>query len=413
MNGPRWIAAALVAAGLWTGPMDAAAQDMPDPSLSHGRAIPAGELANGTVTVRVVREAIGNNVSGQQVRVTADGRTYTATTDDLGRAEFRDIPPGSAARAETTVDGEALTSEPFGVPSTGGLRVILVSGIAEAAARRDKQASEALAAPPVRGVVVFGGDTRIVAELQSDTLRFFYRLDVVNNARTRVDVGGPLIIDLPEGAAGAALTAGSPKAATINGTRLTIVGPFNPGTTTVEISFQLPHRDPDITVTQTWPAAVQQWFVAVEKVANLSMASPQFESTQERTTDSGAVYHIASGAPMPSGSTLTLQIGNLPLHSRVPSRIAIALALAIAGIGVWLSIGRRPDDAAAQHALVKRRDTLLSKLADLESSHRSGATGDEKYLARRQRLMADLEEIYGELDETADPPRGGGEDVAA
>ena len=101
MNGPRWIAAALVAAGLWTGPMDAAAQDMPDPSLIHGRAIPAGELANGTVTVRVVREAIGNNVSGQQVRVTADGRTYTATTDDLGRAEFRDIPPGSAARAET------------------------------------------------------------------------------------------------------------------------------------------------------------------------------------------------------------------------------------------------------------------------------------------------------------------------
>ena len=59
MNGPRWIAAALVAAGLWTGPMDAAAQDMPDPSLIHGRAIPAGELANGTVTVRVVREAIG------------------------------------------------------------------------------------------------------------------------------------------------------------------------------------------------------------------------------------------------------------------------------------------------------------------------------------------------------------------
>ena len=48
-------------------------QDMPDPSLIHGRAIPAPELANGTVTVRVVREAIGNNAPGQQVSVTVGG----------------------------------------------------------------------------------------------------------------------------------------------------------------------------------------------------------------------------------------------------------------------------------------------------------------------------------------------------
>ena len=49
------------------------AQDMPDPSLIHGRAIPAPELANGTVTVRVVREAIGNNIPGQQVQVSVEG----------------------------------------------------------------------------------------------------------------------------------------------------------------------------------------------------------------------------------------------------------------------------------------------------------------------------------------------------
>src|SRR5262245_52092367 len=39
----------------------ALAQNMPDPSLINGRAIPAPELQNGTVTVRVVRESIGNN----------------------------------------------------------------------------------------------------------------------------------------------------------------------------------------------------------------------------------------------------------------------------------------------------------------------------------------------------------------
>ena len=55
------------------------AQDMPDPSLIHGRAIPASELGDGTVTVRVVREAIGNNVAGQQVQ--RDGRRPHAHGD--------------------------------------------------------------------------------------------------------------------------------------------------------------------------------------------------------------------------------------------------------------------------------------------------------------------------------------------
>src|SRR5262245_34954088 len=72
----------------------AAAQDMPDPSLINGRAIPASDLPNGTVTVRVVRESIGNNVPGQQVKVTV-GRTFrNATTDAQGRAEFKGLPGG-------------------------------------------------------------------------------------------------------------------------------------------------------------------------------------------------------------------------------------------------------------------------------------------------------------------------------
>ena len=52
----------LVFASAW----EASAQvQMPDPSLIHGKALPAGDLQTGTVTVRVVRESIGNNVVGQ------------------------------------------------------------------------------------------------------------------------------------------------------------------------------------------------------------------------------------------------------------------------------------------------------------------------------------------------------------
>src|SRR5262245_4402598 len=54
---------------------------MPDPALIHGKAIPAPELPNGTVTVRVVREAIGNNVVGQEVRISAGTETRSAKTD--------------------------------------------------------------------------------------------------------------------------------------------------------------------------------------------------------------------------------------------------------------------------------------------------------------------------------------------
>jgi hypothetical protein len=93
-----------------------------------GIPLPAGDLPNGTVTVRVVRERMGNNISGQDVALrTPDGRV-TAITDAEGRAEFTSVAPGSAVAAETTVDGEMLTSQTFTVPSRGGIRVALVAG---------------------------------------------------------------------------------------------------------------------------------------------------------------------------------------------------------------------------------------------------------------------------------------------
>ena len=130
---------------------------MPDPSLIHGKAIPAPELPTGTVTVRVVREAIGNNLAGQTVRVTTGSASRTDSTDEQGRAEFPNLVSGVEGRAEVTVDGETLISDPFTVPSSGGLRVILVAGLKQAAERRQKQEAAETAAPPVKGTVVFGG----------------------------------------------------------------------------------------------------------------------------------------------------------------------------------------------------------------------------------------------------------------
>src|SRR5436190_4654887 len=223
----RWFAAFVGPAVLLFGfAGSAAAQiNMPDPSVINGKAIPAGELTTGTVTVRVVREALGNNVVGQQVTLTINGETKKATTDEQGRAEFKGLSAGSNARAEADVKGEKLQSDPFVVPSAGGLRVILVTGLADATARKQKEEAEAAAAPPVKGQVVLGGNSRIIFEFPDDLMRVYYMLEIVNNARARVDIGGPLIIDLPQGAAGASTLEGSSPQATVGDSRITISGP--------------------------------------------------------------------------------------------------------------------------------------------------------------------------------------------
>jgi hypothetical protein len=381
---------------------------MPDPALIHGRAIPAAELPVGTVTVRVVREAIGNNVEGQDVRLTVAGMPRSAKTDDQGRAEFTNLPPGAEVRADATVNGEPLGSDTFMVPTAGGLRVILVAGLKDAAARKEKDAAEAAAAPAVPGAVVIGPNSRMLMEFRDDALQMFYVLDILNNARTRVDIGGPLIIDLPEGAAGATILEGSSPSATVSGDRMTVTGPFAPGVTAVQVGFQLRHDSPNLTVQQTWPIPVQQLTVAMEKVGSASMSSPQFSSVGEVQAETGVPFLLASGPAVAAGGTVTLQLSNLPAHSPTPRYVALALAAGIIALGGWMAFGARTAKDPRPR-LIARRKALLAELATLETRRRAGSAVDDE---RRQRLLAELEHVYGELDQ-AHTPRGGGEDVAA
>jgi hypothetical protein len=385
---------------------------MPDPSLIHGRAIPASELSTGTVTVRVVRESIGNNIAGQEVRVLVDGATRTAKTDDLGRAEFPGLPQGKTGSAEATVDGERLVSEPFMVPTSGGLRVILVAGMAAAAERRTKEEAAAAAAPATKGVVVLGRDSRVLMQFNDDSLQVFYVLNVINNARTRVDIGGPILIDLPTGAASASLLEGSSPSASVSGSRLTITGPFAAGTTAVQVAYRLRYDAANLVFSQTWPVALQQVIVAVEKVGDIGMSSPQLSTTNEVSAENGEVFLLGNGPALEAGATLTLTLSNLPFHSRTPRYVALTLAGLAIALGVWLSVAAYSKRNESQQQLVRRRDSLLNELAQLEAKRRAGTVNVDRYTARHHRLMGELEHIYGELDEVG-RPQGGGEGVAA
>lgn len=394
------------AAGLW-------AQDMPDASQIHGRAIPAAELADGTVTVRVVNEAIGNNLSGEQVRLSAGGAVRTATTDELGRAEFSRVPAGAEVVAEATVDGEPLVSQPFRVPSSGGLRVVLVAGLARAAERRRQQAAEEAALPPTKGLVVFGNESRVLTQFQNDSLEIYYLLDVTNNARARVDIGGPLVIDLPRGATSTTVLQGSSPSVSASGDRVTVAGPFASGSTSVQIAFRMPYSSSTLTLSQTWPAAMPQVIVGVQRVGSMALSSPQFSQTEEVTAEGGDVYMLGRGPALPAGGTLTFSIAGLPVHSRTPRHVALVLAALAVGLGVWLSVTGVRDRQTVRQTLMARRDRLLGQLAQLEFKRRASGADADAQARRRARLMTELEQIYGELDETHTGPQGGGEGVTA
>jgi len=282
------------------------------------------------------------------------------------------------------------------VPAESGVRVALVAGIAAAAAREKAAAEEGARQPARQGVVVFGGETRIILEFQDDNLQVFYLLDIVNSARTPIDPGGPLMIDLPQVAAGAGTMQGSSSLASLQGNRLRINGPFPPGTTQVQVGFRVPYRGDRVALTQTFPAAVEQLFVAAEKVGNLQIASPQFSQQQEANA-SGAPFLMATGGRINPGDTLTLNLSGLPHHSNVVRDVGVGFGVIVLIVGLYLGFTGKPSQGEDAQ-LKQRREKLYADLMALEEQRRKGRIDDDRYATRRESLVAQLERVMGELD---------------
>jgi hypothetical protein len=384
----------------------ATAQQMPDASQMAGQPLPAGDLAQGTVSVRVVRERMGNNVAGQSVTLRAGEKTLTAKTDEQGRATFEAVPVGTSVTAETVVDGETLRSREFAIPAGSGIRVALVAGLQAAAAREQAAREEAAKQPARQGVVVFGGESRVILEFQDDNLQVFYLLDIVNNARTPIDVGEPLYIVFPEGALGAGALEGSSTQATVQGDRLRINGPFAPGITSVQVGYRFPYNGDTAVLAQQWPAAFEQLFVAAEKVGGLQMSSPQLQQQQDANAG-GAPFVMATGGRLNAGETLTITLSGLPHRSTTMRDIGIGVGVLILLAGLWAGLSGPRAQRDHVQELTRRKEKLLADLVSLEEQRRQHKVDERRYVSRRQALVTQLERVMGELD------RGGGEGAAA
>lgn len=311
-----------------------------DLSLVSGQPLPSPDVPIGTMTVRVIRGSLTNNVAGQAVDVTIDGATRTFMTDANGRAEVTGLKPGAHVKAVTVVDGERIESKDITIGGSG-LRVMLVATDKNAPKAAPGAPANTAAGPPVKGSVAFGPESRIVAEFVQDRLNVYYLMDVVNASASPVDIGGPLLLDLPREARSAGLMDDTSKQATVNGPRVTVLGPFAPGTTKVRVGFELPVGGGTAHVESKLPAGLPQLIVIVAQTGGLGLVSPQI-GAQREVTDEGQRIVVGTGPALAAGQNLSFDITGVPHHPLWPRYVALALAGSLMTAGIWAAAVARP-----------------------------------------------------------------------
>ena len=388
------LAAALLALLVFAAP---SAAQMPDPSQMSGVPLPSPELSPGTMTVRVVRGSLSNNLPGQRVELSVQGQSNPRieTSDASGRAQFTLLRAGQVVQASTVVDGARIESQPITIPASGGIRVMLFAPAAGAPALTEPPNPRTPGAPAERGQVVLGGETRFIVEQGDESLSVFYILEILNTARVPVDTGGPLLFDLPTGAVGAALLPGSTPQATVSGTRVTVTGPFAPGKTSLQVGYGFPYRGASVTLEQAMPAPLTQVAVAGETSNGVTMRSAQFAATRDMNAD-GRMFMVGNGDSLPAGGTLTLMFDNLPHHPRWPRFLAFGAAVAIMAIGLLAGFGGRAVAPVAAPGAA--REALLAEFDALEARRRAGDIDDAAYHAERERIVSALEDVDGAAD---------------
>jgi len=389
-------AAVLCLVALLAGTSSARAQ-MPDVKQMSGIPRPVDDLPNGSVSVRVIRGDMSHNIQNQPVEVRAGNTTRTVNTDAEGRAQFDNLDAGTPVKFSTVVDGERLESQEFAVQPRGGARLLLVATDPNAAKEQAAQAS----APAVSGTVVIGGESRIIVEPGDATVSVFYVLDIVNSGASPVNPDRPFVFTLPSAAVGTTVIQGSSPLASSKGRVVTVAGPFPPGTTAIQVAAEYPVGGGTVELVQPFPAALQQIVVIAKKAGSLALVSPQFERSEESVIEGTSVV-LGIGKDLPAGQPFTMTIKGLPYHSSAPRNIALGLAAVIIVLGAWAaarSTASSDDRSTERKQLIARREKLFQDLVRLEQDHRRGRINDARYSARREELLAALENIYGALDE--------------
>jgi hypothetical protein len=323
-----------VAAFLFLAPPPLFAQGM-DLRQASGVPLPAADLPAGTVSVRVVRESFANNVANQAVVFVIDGAERTVVTDAQGRAQVSDLKPGAKVRAYAIVAGERVESQEVAVGASG-LRFVLVAGLGAPGA-----ATGAALTPPavaVPGTVTIGPESRIVVDFADERLNIYYVVQVLNPASGPVDLGGPLVFELPETARGTTVMQGSTPNAKPNGARVVVTGPFPPGRTDVNIAYELPFSGSTANLEQTWPADAQAFSIFALKTGEMDLVSDQI-ARKQNAVEQGQPIVLGMTPVLKKGETFAVSVTGLPSHPVWPRNTALGAASVIILAGLWAAFG--------------------------------------------------------------------------
>lgn len=376
---------------------------MPDPKQMSGMPLPVGEMTPGTVTVRVVRGNVTNVIPGQAVELSINGETKAAKTDESGRATFENLKVGATVKVRAVVGSETLDSQEFQVPDQGGIRLMLVATDPNAEKEAQEAAAKAAAAAQP-GTVKLGPQSRIHVDLGEDAADVFYILDIANPQQVPVQPTSAFEFELPDEATGSSVLEGSTPNATVAGRKVTVRGPFPPGSTMAQIAFRMPYSGGGLEFTQSFPAAADQPLLSVtRKLPSVQLTSASFHEAREVQND-GQVLLVAHASATAANTPLEVKIAGVPSHPVWPRYLAVVIASILLAGGAYGAVTgprRAAEKSAAVRQLETKREKLLSDLAALEQKHRTGSVSDSQYDRRRAEIVEALERVYGDLDGSA------------
>lgn len=369
----------------------AAGAQMPDLSRMSGTPLPVPDLPPGTVTVRVVRESLANNVPNQPVELQAGTDVRKGATDAGGRVQFDGVPPGAQVQARATVNGELLTSQTFPMPAQGGVRLILVAEVT----RPGEKPAEAPAPSAPQGTSTTGltldAQSRIIVELADEALEVYYILELASGGTPAAE---SFVIDLPAGARSVTMLEGNSPQATAAGTRVTVAGPIQSGRTPVNLAFQLPYEGGSASFTQAFPVELRRATVLVRRHAGLQFTSPD-AGDRSPVTMGDREYDLFVGPTVAAGHRMSFAVSGLPHHPAWPRYLALGLAAAILMAGVVLVVRTPSRQTSELQQLEAERDDSLNRIAAIDVRRGAGRSGHaavrEEYVSRLEHVLADLE----------------------
>jgi hypothetical protein len=402
------IVAALVLAG-----SAALFAQMPDLRQMSGQPLPSGDLPAGTISVRVVRQTIANNVSGVAVELAPASGTSPSprsiTTDAGGRAVFADAPAGVMLKATVTVDGERLESHAFAVPATGGLRILLAAGLgasATAPGGAPAPTAQAPAGPAAPGSIVLGGQSRIILELAEGSLEVFCLVDVLNTSASAVTLSAPIVFEAPANATNATLLEGSTPLAKVEGSRATIVGPLPAGATSLQFAYRVPTPAASVQFRQVLPLAASQLTVIVRKLNDLTVTMSDERGRREAPIE-GRTYLVLNSGAVSAGGAIDLAVAGLPAHPSWPRYVTLGLAALVVIVGVWAIASGASPDTQDEARVRSDRAQRFGELVALERRLAGKTAPDAALLEQRSRLIGEIAELDLALESTAPPADAG------